>query len=152
MKPVHLLLIGGGALVAYFFYRKKQSADPAMPFSNPRSAQPSQMYPWQANQPARVDNKNQPWYNGDRSFMVGPVSDLQNAAMDLKAGASVIHSLGDIWGDMSDWFGGNNDKSNLIASSDDWAFDMDEMIMGGGGSDSWSYDDSLNEYNETAWA
>ena len=152
MKPIHAVLVFGGALVAYFFYKKNAIANPP-PLtmgSNPQNAQPSQLYPWQATQPPRVDNKNQPWYNNDRTFMSGPSSDLAGLAADLKASGSIVQSLGDIWGNMSDWFGGNDAKSNLIASPDDYSgFDVDSAILGFGDEFSqWDQSYADNLYDE----
>ena len=120
---VGLLLGVGAAAVAYALWRKNQAANPSMPLSNPGNAQPSQpsqQYPWAPITPARVDNQNQPWYNGSKNFQGGPVDTLNMTAGALKAGSSVVHSLSDIWGDLSDAFGGNSPADNLIASADDW--------------------------------
>lgn len=131
-----LLLVAGGGAFAYFMYKKNQASQPSMPLSNPSNAQPaqpSQQYPWQAQTPARVDNANQPWYNGSLSFQGGPVDTLNSVAGSIKAGSSVVHSIADVWGDFSNFFGGDDNSSNLIASADDavdWGFgdDLDEMF------------------------
>lgn len=151
---VGLLLGVGAACVAYAFWKKNQAAQPSMPLSNPgnaQPAQPSQQYPWAPTNPARVDNQSQPWYNGSTAFQGGPVDYLNQTAGALKAGSSVVHSLSDIWGDFSNFFGGDSASDNLIASADDWdmwaGLDIDGM-----------WDDSSGNYdvgyaeNEVMWA
>lgn len=115
------LIAGGGALAAYLVFRKKSALNPAMPTSQPgayQPSQPSQQYPWQPIVAPRVDNANQPWYNGSKAGMAGP-SPEQSFANTLQAGGSIVHSLGDIWGDMSDWFGSSDDPSSNLMPTDD---------------------------------
>lgn len=79
-------------------------------------SQPSQLYPWRAITPPRVDNRNQPWYNGPSVAMMAPKpSGMMEAASALQAGSSVIHSLKDIWGDLSP-VPTNDADSNLMQS------------------------------------
>lgn len=99
-------------------------------------SQPSQLYPWRAITPPRVDNRSQPWYNGPNVAMMAPKpSGMVEAAAALQAGSSVIHSLKDIWGDLSP-IPTNDDQSNLMMSesmeSVDWVepdnWDENEMM------------------------
>lgn len=114
-------LLGFGV---YTLYKQRQSANPSVPFnpSAPTSqrvgGQPSQRYPWQGPTPVRVDNANQPWYAGSRQAMQGP-SDSVTAVSLLQQGGSVVHSLSDVWGTMSDWFGSDtNDPESNLQSAD----------------------------------
>lgn len=156
-SSVGLLLGVGAAVVAYALWRKNQAANPSMPLSNPSNAQPSQpsqQYPWSPITPARVDNQSQPWYNGSTAFKGGPVDTLNYSAGALKAGSSVIHSLGDIWGDFSDMFGGNTPQDNLLASSDEWDMWVGDQLDGSfsdAGLSDWDISDADME-NEVAWA
>lgn len=160
MKPGVMILGLVAAGAAVYFWKRNQAANPSLPYvangtpANP--SQPSQMYPFTAPTAQRADNANQPWYNGSSSFMTGPAmpSGLSGLAVDLKAGSSIVHSLSDVWGDMSALFGSNTDdpKSNLIAT-DDWLTSVDDEYLTGGldTNDDWSTEDADWEYyNE--WA
>lgn len=114
-------LLGAGV---YVLYKQRQAADPALPF-NPAApslqrvgGQPSQRYPWVAPAPVRVDNANQPWYAGSRQAMQGP-ADSVTAVNLLQQGSTIIHSMDDIWGTMSSWFGEDtNDPAANLQSAD----------------------------------
>lgn len=158
MKGQLFLVAASGAILAYFMYKKNQAANPAQPDSRPSgpysSQQPSSLYPFQAGVAPRADNANQPWYNGSKAAMVGP-SSIQNVASDLKAAGSVVHSLSDVWGEFSDWFGGNDAKSNLVATADDWSVDPDALLMSWGDENmgGWDMSDADQAYDEgMAWA
>lgn len=110
-------LVGFGV---YTLYKQRQAANPSVPM-NPAAptsqrvgGQPSQKYPWVGPTPVRVDNANQPWYAGSRAAMTGP-ADSVTATSILQQGSTVIHSLSDVWGTMSSWFGSdtNNPQANL---------------------------------------
>lgn len=147
MKSAFLLgavAVGG---VAMYFYSRKQASLTNSPVSNPSNyqpAQPSLKYPWSAIFPPRVDNQNQPYANGSKApFMQGLSSQVaQNPLGAIQAGSSVVHSLSDVWGSLSDAFGGNDSKSNLtVAPADAAVPDMSSM-----GSDSLpaGFDDQSN--------
>lgn len=133
MKPKTLLLLGGAALVAWWFYRKNQTVNPTSPLSMPSNyspAQPSQQYPFLANVAPRVDNKNQPWYVGTQVPAVG----LPGTANDLAAVNSIVHSVSDIWGNLGlgGLFGSTDDAaSNLIGSADDYSWIPDDSELAG---------------------
>ena len=122
-----LLLVGA---LGFMYLTQKNQTDknsPPMPTSRPSTyqpAQPSQVYPFVPITPPRVDNKNQPWYNGARQFMATPGDTVKGLAGDV---SSVVHSLSDVWGNLNDWFGGDDAKANLASTdslpSDD--YDMD---------------------------
>lgn len=124
-KALFPVLALGAAGVAYYLWSEKQKLRPTVPGSNasntqnanPGSAsQPSQLYPWSPIVPPRVDNANQPWYNGSKAAMLGPVSDVARIgefSQSVVAGSSVIHSLEDVWGRLQSVFGGNPEKEFL---------------------------------------
>lgn len=156
-SSVGLLLGVGAAVVAYAMWRKNQAANPSMPLSNPSNgqpSQPSQQYPWSPITPARVDNSNQPWYVGSTAFKGGPVDSLNATVGTLKAGSSVVHSLSDVWGDFTNFFGGNTAQDNLQASTDDWDMWTEDQVLGPASDNAladWDISDSDTE-NEVAWA
>lgn len=141
-----VLVYGGVAAIAYLGY--KVFVQPQMglvsvsPFSKPNGdyinaalmGQPNQKYPFQAVQAPRVDNSNQPWYGGNRLAAQGPVAaspmptQLQNDAMQLKAGANIIESLTSIWDNLGvgEWFTSDDNevKSENFSSLDsfNWSF------------------------------
>jgi len=139
-----ILWILGGAVVSYLAFSKNQALfGPTVPGSKPTNyqpSQPSQTYPWRAITPPRVDNANQPWYNGSQLPMSSnnTGSGIQQAAGALQAGSSIIHSLSDIWGSLSPVPTDDAD-SNLVASADDMptpeASSLDENLMFEGGVD-----------------
>lgn len=153
MKALPFIALGGVA-IAYLFYKKNQAAGPSLPYSDPKNyqpSQPSQQYPWQPIVPPRADNANQPWYVGSQQFSGNP-SAVQSLALDIKAGSSVVHSLTDIWGDLSGVFGSKTDDpaSNLMSTDDYWlGADMEPYDY----EDNYDYDvsDSDWEYDNT-WA
>lgn len=131
------LLLGAGALYLYSQTKKKDTqgakTSAPVPGSKPGNytpAQPSQRYPWQAIVPPRVDNKNQPWYNNARDILTTPGA-VAGVAGDV---SSVVHSLGDVWGQMSDFWGGDTSKANL-ASTDSLPDSTPEETDVGGSSD-----------------
>lgn len=109
------LLIGAGFLMMVPPIKSTKSGASANATSKPSNyqpAQPSQNYPWSAIFPPRVDNKNQPWYNGPA------VKGADSTGIAGIAGttSSVVNSLSSVWGDLSDMFGGDDDKSNLTSA------------------------------------
>ena len=127
MKSTTALLLLGGVGVAYFMWKRNQSAQPDIPGSRPSAyspSQPSQVYPWTPTVPPRVDNANQPWYNGTRIPTQNGTA-VQQAAMDLQAGASILHSLTDIWGSFSDLWG--SDPAGDLDT--DWLDDGTETAL-----------------------
>lgn len=112
-----------GVLVAYLFYKKQQAVKgPTSPVSNPgnyKPAQPSQVYPFQPTVAPRVDNANQPWYNGPRVPMLGQVDQsppgIVGLAQQVSAGASIVHSVSDVWSDLSGYFGNGEEEYSLNA-------------------------------------
>ena len=83
----NLLLLLGGAVVVYAGYSyvtKKQELNETSnlitdPIVNPSlQTQPQQKFPYENIVPPRVDNADQPWYAGTRSFMGKINSDTMN--------------------------------------------------------------------------
>jgi hypothetical protein len=161
MKPIHVLLTLGAAGVAWLIYRKNQSVNPSLPYSQTAPAQPSQpsqMYPFQASAAPRADNANQPWYNGPSTFMTGPATlggSMTDFAKAVSAGSSIVHSLSDVWGGLGDIFGSstNDPESNLVATDDWWESweSTDDLSGGMSANNDWSVEDAdWDWYNE--WA
>lgn len=111
-----MLLAAGGAMLALNMFKKKQATSgPSTPGGTPakKSAQPGQQYPFTPNTPARVDNKNQPWYNGATTAMQN-----STVAQDITAAASGLNSLSSVWGSLSKTFGGGSDPSADLQNID----------------------------------
>lgn len=157
MKNGIALIALAGAGLAYFFYKKNQSANPSMPLSNPSGytpAQPSQMYPWTPAVGPRVDNANQPWYNGLMNFAGNEQSTMQGFAKDVGAAGSIVHSVSDIWGTLGlgGMFGSSDSPQANLVATDDWFSESEYDLMGGYGEDnSWDVSDADWEY-ENEWA
>lgn len=158
MKNSNILVLGAlAAGVGYWMFFRRQAMDPATGLAYPQNynpGQPQQSYPWQATQSPRVDNANQPWYNGDRSSMVGPAENtLNDFAMNLKAGGSVIHSVKDIWGDLTSIFDSADPQRDLVGdisflNSESFGADIAENTADFG--DDWGSFDT--QYGEQAIA
>ena len=136
-----LLMMGFAGFGVYMLAKQRESSNPSLPFSpvspagTRTGAQPSQMYPFRAPAAVRVDNANQPWYAGSRQAMQGPADSVTAVDM-LQQGATVIHSMSDIWGTMSEWFGANTDGDSYDLSSADAVDGLDWGDMAGGAMDS----------------
>ena len=135
-KPALYIGLGVGAVaLAYLGY--KFMLQPTQNYQttslNPYSDQsvgnfqtsPQQSYPFQPNQPPRVDNSNQPWANNNRGAIAQAsnpqfdvnFSNVQMLAGYAKSGAEIAKGLTSIWDDLgvSSWFD----------SSDPSGFDVD---------------------------
>lgn len=111
MNKFLILALGGG--VAYLYFIKKQAGQPTSPYGvaptyNP--SQPSQKYPWLPTAAPRTDNVNQPWYNGSKASTAGPADSLSGI---LSASTNVIHSLADVFGNMTAGDLNDDPKANL---------------------------------------
>jgi len=62
--------------------------------------QPQQMFPLMMSETPRVDNANQPWYAGDRSFE-GAVSDASLSGAMSTGGGFMSYSVNKSWSDLS---------------------------------------------------
>lgn len=96
--------------------------------------QPSQKYPFRAPQPKRSDNASQPWAGLGIQAIVRQAS-TQVAADpmgSIKAGSSVVHSLSDVWGQISGIFGSNDKDADQNLMNPDQVEDsyMNEMELG----------------------
>lgn len=105
-----LLLVG----VMWVFSKKEESdmatdQNPTASTGKYTPSQPSQKYPWQPIIAPRTDNSNQPWYGGDRSSMMGPVSVLSENPMKGDHVATLWETLNGFFGD--------SPKQNLIAQA-----------------------------------
>jgi hypothetical protein len=74
--------------------------------------QPSQMYPWTANQPPRVDNINQPWYGGPRLSQSADTYQDSDVVLQNDNG-SPVQNMSDVWGQFNSFYGGETAKANL---------------------------------------
>lgn len=99
------LLAGAGA---YLYYKQKQgkgTSGPNLTASKANSvypSQPSQIFPWLAINPPRVDNANQPWYNNSTKGMAGPAENYGSSPGQILSGSSqLVNSLSSLWGHMS---------------------------------------------------
>lgn len=130
----------GGAAVAFLIYKytvtptQSYSNTSVNPNSNPNYTSGDQAaYPFVANVPPRMDNSNQSWANNNRAAISGVSSpqldvNLTNTNMFasvLKSGSSIIDSGQSIWGDVSDWFG-SDDEGDLAG---DWSFGGSDDIF-----------------------
>jgi hypothetical protein len=129
MKKSHMILgaIGVGA-IGYIVYKKFMSPENTnfSPYSYPNDAynsltgaQPSEQYPWNAIQPPRVDNSNQPWYGGSRQLASPasskPSSSIPAALSDVQNASAVVGSLSSIWDDLGvgDMFSNGGDSGEV---------------------------------------
>lgn len=119
--------IAGGAYLVYRYMMGPQSgAYSVSPYSNANmstATQPAQQYPFQANQPPRVDNSNEPWYGKDRSGILGtsnPNDFLGSLAQDSGSIASIVDSAKSLWADLgvADWF--QNDEPVQAMDTFQW--------------------------------
>lgn len=154
MKNQTVFLLGAAAVgIGYWMFFRRQAMQPDTGLSYPQNympAQPQQQYPWQPQTPPRVDNQNQPWYNNSREMMSGPSeSFLAGFASDLKAGASAIHSIEDIWGQMTDIFSSPDPSRDLYGGLDflnNDVFGVQMSEVGGSDFSDWGSFDS--QYSE----
>lgn len=120
-----LLIYGLLGFGVYTWTKQRQAVDPAIPTQGPArnkltsGAQPSQRYPFRVPLASRVDNANQPWYAGAKSAVQGAVGGNMSTGQLLQQGATVVHSLSDVWGQMSDWFGHDTSSDDLNLTSSD---------------------------------
>lgn len=124
-------LIFGGLIagVGFIVWRMMNSAQTGAFSTMPNmgqgtfSTQPSNVYPFQANEPPRVDNSNQPWYGGDRTALMQgnpQLANLADNALAVKSISSIVSSATSMWDDLgvSDWFssgtpsGGSTDNTD----------------------------------------
>lgn len=112
MKKV--LILAGAGLLGFIIYKKYVGGSLQQPVSlTPYAVQPNLMgqpamsYPFQAAQPQRADNSNQPWYQGNRNF-IQPVSaglsNFNENVMYAQGTASVVESVSSIWDNLSGIF------------------------------------------------
>lgn len=80
-----------------------------------KPAQPSQKYPFLPIQPPRVDNKNQPWYGGERWWGRGPDTVQYKDAVTIDSTGQANYKLADVWTSLAGFFGGDNAKQNLMS-------------------------------------
>lgn len=138
MKPQVLLIAALGAGAAYFFFRKNQAMQPAMPMSVPQNyapSQPAQQYPWVPIQAPRADNANQPWYNNAPVNGGAQPTGLAGIAAGIQAGSSIVHSVADVWGQLSSFWPKGDNELAFNAVDNYSSLDM------GGVDESWFQDD-----------
>lgn len=144
MKNI-LMLLGGGAVVAYIAYRVvlyKEGANGSVPLIGASSVTAKNSGQNAVNPQPRVDNSNQAYYGGSNAFQGQPAqypNSTTSAAAAISAGASIIHSLSDLFGStgVGNLFSSNNDFSNtsdqlasLDYNSDGSMFDANDSGMG----------------------
>lgn len=97
-----------------FWYKKPSNVNEVVDsFGGYEPSQPSQKYPFKPIYPPRMDNKNQPWYAGDRWWGKGP-DDIQfNDAAATKEDGQDRYFMSDVWSFLNKFFGGQDAKSNL---------------------------------------
>ncbi len=145
-----LILGGAGLLGVMYIYFKKQASKPTLGIPSP------------ANIPqaaARVDNQSQPWYNGLTSWMKSPAQGYPTnpTVAALGDGQSVIHSLKDVWGTASGWFGG--DSSSTAPNVDENIFETGQLSNASDqqsnifGSMDWSeyQDEPITDSGDSKW-
>lgn len=125
----NLILIVGGGAAAFLAYKLTFGKAPRVPGSYPVNYAPQQpnggaqgVYPSQPTTAPRVDNQSQPWYNNSKlpmqTFGTGPQpSGLVGLAQQVSAGANIVNSLSDVWGNVSGFF----DSGDNVGSADDWS-------------------------------
>ena len=96
-----------------------------------------QTYPFQANQPPRIDNSNQPWANNNRASIAqasNPSIDVNQSNFAMlanyaKAGAELTKGLTSIWDDLgvSSWFS-EDDPAGFDATVDVADWDISESF------------------------
>lgn len=106
----------GAAYVAWKYMQFKNGGLTSAPTSSPAqysATQPGLVYPYRPTVDPRVDNANQPWYGGSQAIFGQPtqLQTVKDTAGYLSAGSSIIHSISDIWGDLS---------TDTLASNDDY--------------------------------
>lgn len=124
-----------GAAAAYFFYRYSQTPTQTYqttsinPYSDPQTftTSPYQTYPFQANQPPRVDNSNQPWAANNRaaiSQVSSPqidvnLSNVQMIASYAKSANDIATNLTSLWENsgVSNWFNSGDANSFMNVSN-----------------------------------
>lgn len=125
------LAVAGGLL---YFWKRSQASQTDSPVSAPSNyqpAQPSQTYPWSAIFAPRVDNKNQPWAAGAMSGIAGAMKQdiSSNPLGSIQAGASVVHSLSDVWGQLTGASTSGTSGSDLTVDSTDNPITSDTSYM-----------------------
>lgn len=94
-----------------------------------------QSYPYQPNQPPRVDNSNQPWANNNRGSIAqasNPQIDVNQSNLNMlanyaKAGAELTKGISSIWNDLgvSDWFNSEDPSGFDVTTDEDSDFAWD---------------------------
>ena len=126
---IKLLLMAGGAYLLYKYSVAPQTGSTSVsPFSRPSAnskvgAQPSEQYPLQAIVAPRVDNSNQPWYAGSRSFNNTPDQNLvdSNFAANVQtvgAVADLSDSLNTLWDNFQGAFASTDTVDNSMNTFD----------------------------------
>lgn len=130
MKPLHVAMIAGGAVGAFFLYKTwaanqaPQVYGPVAVTNDPNLiSQPGQVYPYAAPTPPRVDNQSQPWYNGSQAAnpqqtVKGLDTNFVQNVQYVQGTAQIASSVKSIWGDLSDLFGSNTNPTTDVNSTD----------------------------------
>lgn len=131
------LLLGGAAFVGVTAVKPKTVTGGITP------GQPSQKYPFRAPTPVRADNASQPWAGfGIQSIVKQASTQIASDPMgSIKAGSSVVHSLSDVWGNLSGIFGTNDSDPSQNLSNPDQVPNNDETATG-------SFNDQSNSVGE----
>lgn len=108
-KKVLVLLLGGGA---FYFLWTKYLSNQATSRLGPNQQLGAK--PGNTVGSNRQDNANQPWYVG---IVKGAVSSeaskyKSNPTQALKDVGSVVHSISDVWGEVSAWWGSDSSTDN----------------------------------------
>jgi hypothetical protein len=153
MKNVLFLALAG--IGGFFIYKKffnTTGVNSNDPLASPNILATSAGTNLTKDSQKRVDNQNQPYYGGSNSFQGKPeiITNLQNDAALLSAGASIIHSATDIWDDlsMSEWFGSSeNAPAFELADNENYDFDsIDQGMQGDSPEDNWASPDYETAY------
>lgn len=80
-------------------------------------SQPSQRFPFRPVTPPRVDNKNQPWYGGNRLGATADDWQDQDVITQDSDVGQPTQDLTDVWNKFNGFYGGNDAKANLIDQS-----------------------------------
>lgn len=97
-----------------FWYVKPQNIDETqIPAEKNQPTQPSQRSPFRPINPPRVDNKNQPWYGGARSWLFGPDASYPRDPVTETTDGFVHRDVGSSWLALNNFFGGATPKANL---------------------------------------
>lgn len=121
------IFYGAGILaIGYVIYKyivqPQQGSTSTSPYSNPNTklmTQPAEQYPVQPIVSPRVDNSNQPWYAGSRSFDASsPDANFLANVETIGAIADVGDSLSSLWDSFGGFF---SDDAAPEMMSYDWS-------------------------------